>query len=112
MKLDENIELNDLECTGDPVKCLGIYVGKNQVDVEKRNWEGRFGKVENILNLWKMRNLTYFGKVTVIKTLIASQFVYVASAVPVPDYISKTLNKRLYTFLWNSKEIKLREMCV
>ena len=79
----------------DPVKCLGIYVGKNYAEVEKRNWEGRIEKVENILNLWKMRNLTYFGKITVIKILIASQFVYVASAVPVPEH-KKALTKRLY----------------
>ena len=39
---EENVERINL--SDDPIKCLGIYVGKNSHEVEILNWEGRLEK--------------------------------------------------------------------
>ena len=101
-----------LKFTENPIKCLGIYVGKNIQEIENLNWEGRSEKIRGILDSWRMRNLSLYGKVTVIKHLIISQMVYTATAVPVPSKIIKIVNKLIFTFLWNSKKERVkRSIC-
>ena len=85
MQLSKRCDVNELEgltFSNDPLQFLGIYVGMNIKEVEILNWEGKIDKIKRILDLWKMRHLTYYGKITVIKMLAASQIVYVATAVP------------------------------
>ena len=43
----------------------------------KTNYEDKVHKVEDILNNWQNKRLTLPGKITVIKTLAASQLVYI-----------------------------------
>ena len=106
-------EVNGLMFSDEPIKCLGVYVGKNVKEVEKMNWEGKIGKVTRILNSWKMRNLTYYGKVTILKVLVTSQIIYLATAVPVPCDVVKKINKLMYSFLWGSrKEYVKRNVCI
>ena len=65
-------------------------------------------KIKNTLDLWKMRRLTFYGKVTIIKHLVTSQLVYTGTAVPVPLKIIKLVNRLVYSFLWNSKREKVK----
>ena len=109
MKLNIDAKNTDeFNFTEDAIKCLGVYVGKCQKEVENLNWEGKVGKIKHTLDLWKMRRLTLYGKVTVIKHLVTSQLVYTATAVPVPIKIIKLVNKLVYSFLWNSKCEKVK----
>ena len=60
-----------------------------------------------------MRNLTYYGKVVVLKILVTSQIIYLASAVPVPSNVVKEINKLMYSFLWSSRKEKVkRSVCI
>ena len=103
---EENVERINL--SDDPIKCLGIYVGKNSHEVENLNWEGRVEKIKGTLDLWRMRNLTLYGKVIVIKHLVTAQMVYIATAVLVPSKITKTVNKLIHALLWNSKRERVK----
>ena len=53
-----------------PVKCLGIYVGTDQTECEKWNWEKNISEIEKLLLIWSSRTLTYYGKIVVINNLI------------------------------------------
>ncbi len=46
------------------LKILGIEIGK---DMEKENWEKRLSKIKGKLMQWEDRELTFTGKVLVIK---------------------------------------------
>ena len=88
-------------------------MGDNKDELDILNWNVRIDKITNILNLLKMRDLTYYGKVVIIKVLVASQIVYTATAVRTPYNIIKTLNKLIYQFIWNSKKEKIkRNICI
>ena len=105
--------LSNVQWTTDPVKHLGIYVGKDKRKNENMNWDNKLIKIQSILNMWKMRNLTLYGKIVVLKALVVSQIVYAASAIHVPDNLVRKLEKMMYTFLWGSKREKIkRTVCI
>jgi hypothetical protein len=58
--------------------------------------------VKKILNLWSYRDLTYIGKVTVIKTLALPILVQCLTVLPnPPDSILNDIEKIFYKFLWS-----------
>ena len=70
-------------------------------------------KLENVrkmlLSCWKYRRLTLLGKITVLKSLVVSQLVYLLTPLK-SNYSTLTeINKLLYTFLWNGKGDKIKQ---
>ena len=55
------------------VKALGVWFCTDQNEGMKRNYEDKVQKVEGILNNWQNKRLTLPGKITIMKTLVASQ---------------------------------------
>ena len=53
-------------CTG--VDTLGIYFSCDQEQVTKQNFQDRLNEVQKTINLRKLRGLSLFGKVTIIKS--------------------------------------------
>ena len=104
----QNQYVNDLEWSEDPVKYLGIYLTRNKVLSEELNWFTKLEKVRSTLKYWKTRNLTIYGKIVILKSLIISQFVYVSSILPYPKKIIPQLNRLIYNFLWNSRREKVK----
>ena len=68
----------------------------------------RLKKLESALRGWNSRNLTYYGRLSVVKTFGISQLLYCANATHVPDYVIKEANKMLYQFIWSSKKEKVK----
>ena len=65
--------------------------------------------MKKVLNAWSRRNLTPFGSITVIKSLVISKITHLLMNLPDPEEsFLKELNKLLYNFLWNGKNDKIR----
>ena len=94
-----------IKMTNKPIKSLGIFLGHDKVSNNERNWLNKLKEFEKILDSWRTRSLTFFGKCTVINSLIVSKLVYAFTVLENPDvdYI-KNLNKIIYNFLWNKRE--------
>ena len=109
---DECIE--NLQWTTEPVKYLGIYVGHDDRNkIESMNWDNKLIKIQAVLSMWKMRNLTLYGKIVVLKFLVISQIVYAATVLHVPKSFVQKIEKIVYTFLWGSKREKVkRTVCI
>ena len=88
----------------DQNRCLGIYVGYSSNKNLKKNWDDKIDKVEQILDKWRDRELSLFGRIQIIKTFAVSQFVLPASLLVVPSNITKKIESMLYDFLWRSKD--------
>jgi len=95
---------NNLKWTKGPVRVLGIYVGGDEEERSKLNWDNKLHKLEKTLNLWKQRELTVFGKITIIKTLALPSIIYSASITSVPSEVTKQVEKLLCNFLWKTKD--------
>ena len=88
---------------------MGIYFSKNSLESNKLNWEDKVEKLKRILDNWRKRNLTFFGKVTVLKSLALSQIMYVAAVLYTPEWAIKQIRKLSLDFIWNNKKYKIKD---
>ena len=51
---------------------------------------------------------TLLGKITVLKSLIVSQLVYILSPLPTNQKVLEELNSQFFKFLWNDKGDKIK----
>ena len=54
--------------------------------------------------MWKKKNLTLFGKATVVNTIAIPGLVYNFTLLHVPEWVIDRLEKAIRNFLWNSKD--------
>ena len=90
--------------TEEPLKCLGIYIGGNHELRYDLNWKKKLEHFDQILERWKSRNLTIFGKCLVLKSLAISQLVFNMSLLEMRPETVKHINKSMYDFMWNSRD--------
>ena len=105
---DEENRIYNLECSNEPIKYLGIALCRNKKDFNELNWSVKIAKIKRIVTMWKMRYLTYYGKIVIIKMLLISQLIYLGTCYEMPERYNKELNKIIHTFLWNSKREKVK----
>ena len=79
----------------------------NLSSIPQRNYSKAISKVNKIIDSWRYRNLTPFGKITIIKNLLLSKFVHLFIALPITEKILKDINSIFYRFLWGGKPDKV-----
>ena len=52
------------------VKNLGVHFSCHKGEAAVQNFEERLNQIQKTINLWSMRGLSLFGKVTIIKTFL------------------------------------------
>ena len=73
------------------------------------NYEARITKAKSWVSIWNRRDLTLMGKVTIIKSLIYSQFSYLAIPLIKPsNSLIKTIDTLTFNFLWGCKRDKVK----
>ena len=75
------------------VKILGIYYSYNEKLETHENFKMHIIKIEKILRIWRMRDLSIACKITVFKTLAISKIVHLALVKIIPNSIIQELNK-------------------
>ena len=94
--------VDGISWTNSDVKILRVYSGKDKINDE--NFSPKLNKIENCIKFWKTRNLTVFGKMTIIKSFLVSQIIFNAQMISIPNEVIKKINSLLYSFLWNGKK--------
>ena len=84
----------------EPIKALGVYYSYDPKLLLEKNFIEKLDTIKKLINIWSTRGLSLYGKVTIIKSLIISKFVYVSSILPTPKEAIKQLNQLLFKFLW------------
>ena len=102
---------NNIEFKDSPIKCLGIYIGHDKEKCEELNWDSKIHKMENILKLWGKRNLTIFGKVTIVNTLCLPKVMYNCMLLVVPERVVVKIEKMISHFIWRGKN-RINRNCV
>ena len=98
----------ELKWPKDKVKSLGLWVSTDPELSASLNYNEKLEKVKELLRCWKYRRLTLLGKISVIKSLIVSQLVYLLSPLRSNYKVLNEINDLLYTFLWNDKGDKIK----
>ena len=92
---------------------LGIKFSTDIDTICRINFEGKLTDIKRSLNIWRNRQLTPLGKITIMKTLIISKIVHLLICLPDPpgEFI-KSLDNELFSFLWNGKQSKIKKSVV
>ena len=98
----------DFKWTKNPTRTLGIYVPYDSQGNNKLNFETKIQKFQTKLDICRSRDLTLFGKVLISKTLGISSLVYSMSNIDVPKEVIPDVQRRLFKFLWNNKQDKIK----
>lgn len=98
-----------VEWTGTSLSILGTVLPNDRSKISELNYEPKLKKIENIIAIWRQRNLTLYGKTQIIKTYLISQIIYLMSVLPAPslDFITK-LDRILFKFLWKNKTERIK----
>ena len=78
------------------VKVLRVFLGPD--NLEEESWRSRITAVENALNSWRQRSLSYLGKALVINALALSRVWYVAPLIYVPRWVDAELTTSIFRF--------------
>ena len=82
---------------------------KSVEEIVNINYNSKFEKAKSWVEIWSKRSLTLLGKVLIIKSLLLSQFTYLALPLPRPNYqMVNRLNTLIFHFLWGCKRDKMK----
>ena len=90
------------------VKTLGPWLSVKPELSAFLNYNEKIAKIRKILSCWKYRRLSLLGRTTVLKSLVASQLVYLLSSLPSNYSVINEINSLFYQFLWNGKGDKIK----
>ena len=96
------------------LKLLGVVFDPHCHNITDENVALKIDAINRIIGMWKDRNLSLVGRITVTKSLLLSQITHVLSSLPSPsEKLIKEINKTLFTFIWSSKRnpIKRIRLC-
>jgi len=65
-----------------------------------------------VLQFWKQRNLSLYGKINIVKTLGLSKLIYNASVSCIPENFAKEVDKITFHFIWNNKPPKIKKKTI
>ena len=89
-----------MEYTLQPTKMLGIWISKDVSETLNINYENCLAKLRNLINMWKQRQLTIKGKITILKNQALPLILYVCSVLLTPKQIINEIDKIFYNFIW------------
>ena len=91
-----SMKLCEMECKDlikSSVKILGIHFSYNKKIENEENFIELIKKIEKVLKIWRIRNLTVQGKIAFFKTLAISKIIHLTYDTNVPQVIIEQLNK-------------------
>ena len=90
---------------------FGIHYGQEQ---EIDNWTPVITKIQRKLYLFSFRKLSYFGKAKLCNVMILPTIWYLATIFPPNKDILKTIERIIFSFVWERKQDKINRqtMCL
>ena len=87
--------LKCVDLTKTTIKVLGVHFSYNKTLQNDQNFLDTIVKIENLLRVWRQRNLTLDGKITFFKSLAISKIIYIAYLSTIPTYVLITLQFKM-----------------
>jgi len=86
-------------------KLLGIDFDLDVEDITLSNYNKKLNEFQKTLNLWSTRSLTFYGRITIIKSLALPKLVHLFTSLPNPpaNILSK-IQTSCFNFIWKGTE--------
>ena len=90
---------------------LGIHYNMKRFnEITELNILRKMGEIKKLIRIWSSRNLTPYGKVTIIKSLLISKITHMLLSLPSPNVLCiQEINNTFADFLWCGKPPKWRK---
>ena len=86
-----------------------VYKSQKKNDLTPIIFYRKLAKIDKILLPWKGKYLSICGKITLINSLVISQFTYLLMVLPTPsDLLFKLYEQKILNFIWNGKPDKIK----
>ena len=89
-----------VKLNNDLIKLFGICYSYDKKLENENNFLKHIIKPQNVLNMWRMRNLSLLDKISIFKTLASSKIIHLTLVTSVPS-TTDLLNKIQKDFLWD-----------
>ena len=87
---------------GEAMRMLGAWVG-NETNTEHQ-WNEILTKQENVIKAWSKTNMSLKGKELILKALIQSKAMFMATVNGMPTAVEERMKKLFKDFLWDNKK--------
>ena len=91
---------------------FGVHYSYNKKLESEKNLKNYIQKIETVLKIWRMKNLTLEGKIAILKKLTISKITHLASVTVLLNSTITHLNKIHKEFIWNHKKLKIKEKTI
>ena len=92
----------------DSVKVLGSRFSYDQDLTNKLNFLSFTTNIQQLVNVWSQRTLTFAGRIEVFKSLLCSKLVYISSMNGVPKDVITELKVIQKNFIWRGRKPKIK----
>ena len=100
----------DINISTQPTKVLGLWLSKNTDEIIKINMDERITKLKSLLNMWKQRNLTLKGKITILRSQALPLMLFAGTFLYMSDKIIEEVETILYSFVWPKGKHHVKKM--
>ena len=90
------------------VKTLGVHFPYNKNLEQDKNFCEHIAKIENILKLWCMRQITLNGRIKVFKLIAVSKVIHLLLITKLHNNTMDLLHKMQKNFIWQGKKAKIK----
>ena len=94
------------------IKKLRIHYSYNKQLENDKYFKKCIAKIANVLKLWKPRNLSLEGKITVFKALALPKVTHLTLLKITPPSITNQLNKIQNNFIWNRLNSNIKSVTI
>ena len=98
-QIPDDVKIIDEE---EAMRTLGCWIGNN-IDIDPQ-WTKILEKQRDIMDEWAKSHLSFKGKELVLKSLIQSRALFLATVNYMPEDIKKRMEKQMRNFMWDGKE--------
>lgn len=99
-----NLDSFGLKEVTENVKSLGILLSKNTKNIVSNNFSEKVMKLKNLLNMWKSRQLSIKGKITLLRSQALPLILYPASVLYTPAEVINEIDHIFFDFIWPNKK--------
>ena len=91
------------------IKIIGVYYSHDENFEKQKNFINLVLKIEKLIRLWRMWNLSITGTITVLKTPAVSTIVRFALVKVIPNSVILELDKIKKDFIWKNSNPKIKQ---
>ena len=100
--------VNNVSLMDGSIRVLGVNFSYNHQIYLEKNFMDCVKKLRQVTQVWSMRFLTLYGKITIFKTLALSKTIYISCMSWIPNSFIDMIERIHNDFIWNKKRANIK----